>query len=45
MSATDAVLHSQHPQDRHGQAAGGADRPGGLHLCPHQRDQEGGGSL
>lgn len=30
----DPLLHAQHAQGGHAEAAGGADRAGGFHLCP-----------
>ena len=47
MSPTPAgdVLHPQHPQSGHGQAPGGADRAGGLHLCPRQGAAQGSGGV
>lgn len=39
----DPLLHAQHAQSGHAEAAGGADRAGGLHLRPRPRRDEGGG--
>lgn len=43
LPGADPLLHAQHAQSRHAEAAGGADRPGGLHLRPRPGRDEGGG--
>ena len=39
----DLVLHLELTQGGHAEAAGGADRPGGLHLRPRPGGDQGGG--